>query len=330
MSLFFIFGLITHNKPNICLKQSSIFSKDFLECSSHLPQKPPIPTTVNVPEVKEDEPQDGSEIKPDSTVVIINEEAPIFEDESPEDFEKEEEPVVIPDPIPDPDPIPTDPTPTDTNEEEPPVDEPVAPPKPKGKYLWCLDNGHGKLTAGKRSPVLKSGKRFFEYEFNRDIVRRIKEALDEHEVNYFDVVPEVDIDNFLEGRVARANAKKSELPKIFLSIHSNAGPARSLNHWSTASGIETWYFHGSVKGRKLASTFQKELMSRLPWKNRNIRAQKRNQFYVLRNTKMPAVLTENGFYNNEKEVALLNTEEIRQKIADAHVAAILHIEKHGI
>lgn len=296
------------------------------------PPKPPIPTTVNVPEVKEEEPQDGSEIKPDSTVVIINEEAPIFENEGPDPFGKDDEPVVVPelpkeeepvvvvdptpDPIPDPDPI----------EIEPPKEE----EEPKGRFLWCLDNGHGKQTAGKRSPVMENGKRFFEYEFNRDIVRRIKLALDDNEVNYFDVVPEVDIDNFLEGRVARANAKKFPLPKIFLSVHSNAGPAPSLNHWSTASGIETWYFHGSIKGRKLAAAFQKELIALLPWKNRNIRSQQRKQFYVLRNTSMPAVLTENGFYNNKKEVELLNKDDIRQKIADAHVAAILNIEKHGI
>ena len=41
------------------------------------------------------------------------------------------------------------------------------------------------------------------------------------------------------------------------------------------------------------------------------------QFYVLRNTNMPAVLTENGFYTNKEECALLMKSEIRQKIADA-------------
>ena len=45
---------------------------------------------------------------------------------------------------------------------------------------------------------------------------------------------------------------------------------------------------------------------------------------------MPAVLTENGFYNNKEECKLLLQDDIRQKIADAHVAAILEIEKNGI
>lgn len=30
-----------------------------------------------------------------------------------------------------------------------------------------IDNGHGRATAGKRSPVWPDGKQLFEYEFNR-------------------------------------------------------------------------------------------------------------------------------------------------------------------
>ena len=45
---------------------------------------------------------------------------------------------------------------------------------------------------------------------------------------------------------------------------------------------------------------------------------------------MPAILTENGFFNNETQVYELMKPAIRQKIADAHVAAILEIEEHGL
>ncbi|HFA48178.1 MAG TPA: hypothetical protein ENJ95_04080, partial [Bacteroidetes bacterium] len=73
--------------------------------------------------------------------------------------------------------------------------EPSTPPPPthKPRYLWCLDNGHGKLQAGKRSPVWQEdGKnvQFFEYEFNRDIVKRIIKELKKKGVKYFDVVPD--------------------------------------------------------------------------------------------------------------------------------------------
>lgn len=161
-------------------------------------------------------------------------------------------------------------------------------------------------------------------------MQRIREALDKHDVKYYITVPEVDIDDFLKGRVDRANNLKSDLPKIFVSVHSNAAPAASSESWAPASGIETWFFHGSKRSQKLASVFQKHLIDKTGFKNRNIKSQPTGQFYVLRNTNMPAVLTENGFYNNKVEAAELMKPEVRQKIADAHVAAILEIEKSGL
>ena len=45
---------------------------------------------------------------------------------------------------------------------------------------------------------------------------------------------------------------------------------------------------------------------------------------------MTAILTENGFYNNQDQCLKLLKDSVRQKIADAHVAAILEIEENGI
>ena len=45
---------------------------------------------------------------------------------------------------------------------------------------------------------------------------------------------------------------------------------------------------------------------------------------------MPAVLTENGFYTDEQQARDLQTPAVRQKIADAHVAAMLEIEDKGM
>lgn len=271
-------------------------------------------------------PQDGSEIRPDTIIVVADEmeKVVILPGEVDAGFDKdifdkdEDAPIVVaPDPIPEPKP------------------DPVPEPKPsvKGRYLWCLDNGHGKLTPGKRSPLFDDGQtRFFEYEFNRDIVARIKKQLDEKGVQYFITVPEVDIDDFLEGRVNRANAKKSAIPKIFVSIHSNAAPARSSESWGpdSVSGIETWFYHGSKTGQKLASVFHEHLIKETGWANRHLKSRPDSQFYVLRKTKMPSILTENGFYNNKAQAADLMKPEIRQKIADAHVKAILEVEKKGL
>lgn len=201
------------------------------------------------------------------------------------------------------------------------------------RFLWCLDNGHGKLQEGKRSPLFEDGTRFEEWEFNRDIVRRIMEQLDACGVQYFNVVPEVDIDAFTTGRAVRANEKVSPsgLPKIFVSVHANAF---GMSSWADGfTGIETWYYPGSSSGIRLASIFQRELMKKLPdWADRGIKSHKPNSrkiFTVLRVPQMPTVLTENGFYTDRKQARALMTDEVRQKIADAHIAAILQIERDG-
>lgn len=202
------------------------------------------------------------------------------------------------------------------------------------RYLWCLDNGHGIKTKGKRSPFYGPDGRtqFREYEFNRDIVNRIIEQLEQIGVKYFNVVPEVDVADFLVERVERANDFRSALPKIYVSVHSNAGPADSENDWTLPSikGIETWYFHGSKRGQKVASIFQKHLIAETGFVSRGLKSRATGQFYVIRKTRMTAILTENGFYNNQAECMELMTDEVRQKIADAHVKAILEIEKEGI
>jgi N-acetylmuramoyl-L-alanine amidase len=209
----------------------------------------------------------------------------------------------------------------------------TTPATPANRFLWCLDNGHGRLQPGKRSPLFDDGKtRFMEYEFNRDVVERIMKALDKHGVKYFDIVPDFnEVGSFLSERVERANKKKSDLPKIYVSVHANAGPA-AAEEWigDNIRGIETWYAQNSTRGKKLAAVFQKHLILKTGFKNRNLKSTAITPLYVLEKTTMPAVLTENGFYNNKPEVKELMKDSVRQKIAEAHVEAILEIEKNGI
>ncbi|MFT7452441.1 MAG: N-acetylmuramoyl-L-alanine amidase, partial [Patescibacteria group bacterium] len=190
---------------------------------------------------------------------------------------------------------------------------------------------HVKKTAGKRSPKFTYGTQLLEYKFNRDVVERMVRLLKQKGVKHYVVVPEVDVNNLLEERVRRANDKKSALPRLFVSVHSNAAPA-PLGKWCDPkiSGIETWYYHNNSRGRKVAAIFQKHLVAATGWKNRHIKSRPTNQFYVLRNTKMTAVLTENGFYNNKAQCLELLKSETKDKIAAAHVDAIMEIEKKGV
>lgn len=277
------------------------------------PASPPPP--VGNPE----EPQDSSDLSENDGVVISHESEEVPERDTPE-FEEN----------------PAPPPPEDGPEitTEPGVDPSPSPPHPDhvARYLWCLDPGHGRLSAGKRSPRLANGERFFEYAFNRDILGRITKQLDLLGIRYFVTVPEVEVGNFLETRVARANRVSSPLPKLFVSIHSNAGPAPSINDWTADGirGVETWHFHRSTKGRRMAGIFQRKLVEKTGFRNRHLRSRVTDQFYVLRATRMPAILTESGFFNNRFEVLELMKNEVRQAIADAHVEAIQQIERDGL
>jgi N-acetylmuramoyl-L-alanine amidase len=206
------------------------------------------------------------------------------------------------------------------------------------KFCWCIDAGHGPLTQGKKSPIFKTswwkiGSRFFEFEFNRDIARRLCLLLAQAQIEFMVTVPldpKHQIGDALKFRVDKANDHKTDKTKIFLSIHSNAGPVDIEDTWSNAHGVETWFFHGSKIGAKLAKIFNDHIVKATLFKDRGIKSKDEKQFYVLRKTQMLAVLTENGFYNNRKEVEQLLMDDVRDAIAKAHFDAIMEIEAKGL
>lgn len=205
---------------------------------------------------------------------------------------------------------------------QPPVPQPQ-PKKRKQKYMWVLDNGHGALTAGKRSARLDDGKILREYEFNRDIVARIKAALFLEGIAYKELVPEVNCADILRERVRRLNIFKSKLPKILVSVHANAFHFP----FSTPSGVEVWYKHNDTFSKLVASIFQRNIVQATGWLDRGIKSKKEKQFYILKHSQEAAILTENGFYTNPKQVLELLDTDKRQAIAQAHVDAILEIEQ---
>lgn len=238
--------------------------------------------------------------------------------------------------------IPTEPTsdasdaPNDDNtivDDEPPGSDLLSPPSkddinPMNKYCWILDAGHGSLTVGKRSPIFPElGERLYEYKFNRSIVSLMSNMLFTAGIAHLVLVPETKVDNFLAGRVQRANNFSHELPKIFVSVHGNAAPAPPNRFCSnTIHGIETWHHSKSATGKKLAKVFQHFLVTETGWRDRGTKYRTSQEFYVLRHTTMPALLTENGFYNNHQEGLKMMDSEWQYKIAKAHVDAIKYIE----
>ena len=194
---------------------------------------------------------------------------------------------------------------------------------------WIIDNGHGKLTSGKRSPVLPDGRQFFEYEFNRDVAVRLMALLKQAGIPYVDLVPDNEtLGNFVMGRIGRANALPGSRNMVYLSIHSDAAPDNLADEdgWSQPNGATVFY--ESNEGMKMAKEFAEALTSIFNY--RGIKRRLNNdgkQFYaVLRDTKMVALLLELGFYTNKEEVQRLLDGDFRQQIAVTLCETIKRIE----
>lgn len=180
--------------------------------------------------------------------------------------------------------------------------------------MILLDNGHGKDTPGKRSPVWSDGSQLFEYEFNRDIVKRIAKGLIDLNIQNTILVPEL-IDISLQERITRANKFNDS---ILLSIHANAGKG---------TGWEAYTSPGITKADKLADILYEEANKELTefkirWGHEDGDSDKEEKFYILTHTKHPAILSENLFMDTERDCKFIMSEIGRKRIADFHIKAI--------
>jgi N-acetylmuramoyl-L-alanine amidase len=118
----------------------------------------------------------------------------------------------------------------------------------------------------------------------------------------------------LGERVRIANA---EADAIFVSVHFNSAPRLE------ARGVEAFY--GSPTSAGLARLIQRNLLTVSV--NPDHRPVRQASFWVLRKTKLRAVLAECGFLTNKEDTVLAQQEEHREKLASQIAAAILEWRK---
>lgn len=183
-----------------------------------------------------------------------------------------------------------------------------------------IDNGHGSNTPGKRSP----DGRLREYAYTREIAERLVMELRKNGIDAERIVKE-EIDVPLAERCRRANEYKAS-EAVLVSIHCNA--AGNGSDWMSARGWEAWTSVGKTKADKLATCLYENAEHCLP--GMKIRKDmtdgdqdKENGFYILKHTKCPAVLTENLFQDNKKDVEFLLSEEGKLAIVNMHVWGIM-------
>lgn len=187
-----------------------------------------------------------------------------------------------------------------------------------------LDNGHGFDTPGKRSP----DGHFREYAYNRYLAFLIHERLIAIGLDVQFLVPERE-DISLKERCRRVNKICQQIGKdqvILISIHVNA--AGNGQNWLDARGWSCFTTRGKTRADALATCLYEAAKNHLP--GMKIRTDFSDgdpdiekDFYIIRHTSCPAVLTENLFMDNREDVAFLESEEGARAIVNLHVDGIL-------
>ena len=187
-----------------------------------------------------------------------------------------------------------------------------------------IDNGHGLNTPGKRSP----DGAFLEATYNREIAIRIVADLIDKGYDAELLVPEEE-DISLEERVRRANEYCLTFGKsnvILISVHVNA--AGDGTQWHTATGWSCYTCKGQTQSDTLANCLYEAAIKNFP--GRRIRTDYSDKdpdweenFYLLRKTLCPAVLTENFFMDSHSDLEYLQSKDGKQAVVDTHAEGIM-------
>lgn len=191
-------------------------------------------------------------------------------------------------------------------------------------WLVCVDSGHGKDVAGKRSPDSS----IIEWEWAREIKYRIISELENQGIcRCFDVNPET-TEPGLTTRANRANNawKDNNKKGIFVSIHINAA---GNGGWYNAKYWSIWTSKGQTEGDNLATYIWNSVNEVMTPLGKTMGKDMsdgdvdyESNFTVLTKTSMPAVLIENFFMDNKENVEFLLSETGKQAIIKGIVNGI--------
>lgn len=187
-------------------------------------------------------------------------------------------------------------------------------------FKLALGAGHGFSTPGKRCLKSLDPKETREWWLNDRICDLVEKGLKNYtgyELLRLDDSDDGADDVALASRVAKANAWGAD---FYLSTHHNAVGKLS----ATASGIEA-YVYPSAGAATIAwrDALYDELIKQTGLKGNRSKPKTTASFYVLRETKMPAVLLELGYMDSKIDVPIILTEDYAKKCAKAIVDVIV-------
>lgn len=172
-------------------------------------------------------------------------------------------------------------------------------------HMVVLDAGHGGEDGGTVEQAAT------EKEINLSVVLKLKELLEEQGIRVV-LTRDKDIFMKLEERVQIANGEKADL---FISIHCNY-----YEKDSSIYGLECYYCKSGEEGKHYAERIMETIEESKNIVSRNV---KPADYYILKNTTVPAVLVEIGYLSNYNERNQLMSEEYQEKLAGELVKGIV-------
>lgn len=157
-----------------------------------------------------------------------------------------------------------------------------------------LDCGHSKNTKGKQSP---DGIK--EWDLNNAVRKRVVNILKDYDV---EIVHTDNNEGYTDESLSSRLAKyKTEKVDVFVSIHHNAFG----DEWNNATGVEVYVDKKAMaKDKKLAKCIYNRLVKYTGLKGRGI---KKENFYVINQNAIPAVLVEGGFMTNKQDYKVITS-----------------------
>ncbi|MBY0120937.1 N-acetylmuramoyl-L-alanine amidase [Bacillus sp. S/N-304-OC-R1] len=168
-----------------------------------------------------------------------------------------------------------------------------------------IDPGHGGTDSG------ATGNGLFEKNLTLQIAKRVQIMLADYENIQVKLSREQDQTVSLNQRTNMANAWGAD---FLLSIHINSGGG---------TGYEDYIYPFN---REASAAYQNIIHEEVLKQNElTDRGKKQENFHMLRESHMPAILTENGFIDNPSDAAKLSESAYLDKVANGHVDGLVRV-----
>lgn len=177
-----------------------------------------------------------------------------------------------------------------------------------------LDAGHGLFTHGKETPD-----KIKEWSLNDRVCDKITAILKDYDCEIIRTDNnEGNTDESLSSRLAKYRNAKVD---AFVSIHHNAFG----DGWNDANGVEVYVDkRATTKDMKLAKCIYNKLVKYTKLKGRGI---KKENFYVINQNSVPAVLVEGAFMTNKRDHQVITSNAGQTAYANAVAEGLIDFLK---